>query len=71
MTLLASRMGAAIAATVQAATISSPVTPSELQQLWTDISQDIIDEFNTNAVVNPTSMLDSLSGAVTGTGDIT
>lgn len=34
------------------------------------VADAVVDEITNNAVVNPTALLDSMSGAVTGTGTI-
>ena len=66
------RLGSAIAATVQAqgVTAGTPITGPQLETMWQAISDDIITEFKNNGVIKPTALLDSLSGAVTGTGTI-
>lgn len=65
---------AALIAAIQAGILNkcsfTPISPNCIDGLAEGIAVAIIPHVVTNTVVLPTSMLDSLSGAVTGTGTV-
>ena len=66
---------AALIAAIQAGVLArcglTPLTPNCIDGLSRGIADAIIPHLVTNTVVLPTSLLDSSSGSVTGTGTIT
>lgn len=58
MALDKDRLGAAIAAaiTAQSITAGTPVTPTQLENLWKAVAKEIIDEFKNNSTVAVTGV---------------
>lgn len=75
MSLLGSRLGAAIWTAVKATQSYSPaITPAQDAQglaVWTAVANEIVTEITTNAVVPATGLIDGNSLPVTGSTTVT
>jgi len=72
MALDSDRLGTAIAAaiTANAPSDNTPVTPTQLTNIWKAVALEIVNEFKNNGEVLPGSFLDSTAAPITGTGEI-
>lgn len=72
MALDGNALGTAIAAAVQAnkPTDGVEITTGQLETMWQAIATAIVDHFKNNGEVLPGTLKDSMSGAITGIGDI-